>query len=98
MSLKEHLAIEQSSQRTCLVLSYEVGDIAKCLIYQESFPSLASSYREEMKLTVADAITMLRLFCEQEHISFDESALIEVERFKERQKEICKAQKEAYGG
>lgn len=97
MSLKEYLAIEQSSQRTCLVLSYEVGDIAKCLIYQESYPSLASSYREEIQLTIADAVTVLRLLCEQENVSFDEAALIGVERFRERQKEIAKEQREAYG-
>ena len=94
MTLQQYLSIEQSSQRTLLVLFYEVGDIAKCLIYQESFPGLCKSYREEMKLTVADAITMLRLFCEQEKLSFDELALIGIERFKKRQEEIAKAHKE----
>ena len=87
MSLVDKLEIKQNSQRTALVLTYQVGDIAKCLIYQESFGK-RDGYHGELGVAIADSITMLRLLCEQENLVFEGCLQEGEERFLERQLEI----------
>jgi hypothetical protein len=91
MSLQNYLAIAQNSQRTITVLTYQLGDMAKCSIYRESFPSSHWAYTSELRLAMADAITMIRLLCEQEGFDFLELQSDGTERFIERQAEVRKS-------
>lgn len=86
---KEWLATPQTPEFTARILSYEVGDIHKCLIYQERF---GPGWEGELRLAVADALTMVSLLAEQ--LGYDLDALRHdgLERFQDRMLEVKKAE------
>ena len=84
--LVEHLTIPQSPEFTLRVLNYEVGDLNKILVYMDRFGN--TGYLGELRLACADALTMLKLFCEQQGFELDELEKVGLERFIHRMKEI----------
>lgn len=45
-----------------LIMTYELGDAARAIVYRERFPSEAEAHEPELKLAIADLYTMLRKF------------------------------------
>ena len=84
---KEHLTIPQSPEFTARVLSYEVGDITKLMVYRERFGK--TGYLGEMKIALADALTMVHLLIEQEGHDIEDLKNIGLERFIYRMKECA---------
>ena len=84
---KELLTLPQSPEFTARILSYEVGDIHKLMIYAERFGS--SGYIGDLKVACADTITMISLLSEQLGYDLNELNFLGIERLKDRMKE-CK--------
>ena len=87
--LKELLTVEQSPEFTARVLSYEVGDIHKLMIYKERLGS--TGYLGDLKIACADAKTMINLLSEQLGYDTEELRDIGIERFKHRMSELKSA-------
>lgn len=83
---KELLSKPQSPEFTARVLSYEIGDIHKYMIYQERFGPVG--YVGNLKVSCADTFIMINLLCEQLGFDLDEIKAFGLERFKERMGEI----------
>ena len=88
---KEHLSVEQTPEFTARVLSYEIGDIHKLMIYKERFGECG--YLGDLKMACADALTMIGLLSEQLGYDTEEIRGIGLERFIHRMQE-CKVAKE----
>jgi len=83
---QEHLTVTQTAEFTARVLTYEIGDIHKLMIYKERFGP--RGYLGELKIALADARTMLNLLSEQlGYTDLQELDQIGLERFIERIKE-----------
>ena len=93
---KEELTVSQSPEFTFRVLAYEVGNISKCMIYQERFGK--TGYVGETKLACAHALTQIGLLIEQLGFDIDECREIGMDRFKYRMMECKKAETEASNG
>ena len=91
--LEKTVGVEPVSD-TLEVLLYQLGDFAKCDIYRRRQPQAARAYHVEARLALADAIVQLRLLSEK--MGWDWWELWEdgEERFRERMKELGKAEKE----
>lgn len=77
--------VEQTPEFTARVLSYEIGDIHKLLIYKERFGS--TGYLGDLKMACADTLTMISLLSEQFEYDLGELKEIGLERFKYRMQE-----------
>ncbi len=78
---------------TCNVLSYEVGELIKCLIYsrhrQENEDDRGHrAYTVLGRIALADALTQCRLLAEEMAWDFEELLVDGKERFLERMSEI----------
>lgn len=54
------------------ILTYELGDLARGLIYMKRYPDKADGYRGEAKLGMADLLAQCIVLCEREGWDFDE--------------------------
>jgi len=84
----EGQGVDQTPEFTARVLSYEIGDIHKILIYIERFGS--AGYLGDLKIACADALTMIGLFSEQQGFDLEELRDLGLERFVDRIVEISK--------
>jgi len=85
--------VKQTAEFTARVLTYEIGDIHKLMIYQERFGK--TGYIGELKIALADARTMLNLLSEQlGYNDLEELDEIGHERFVNRICEVSKHGKE----
>lgn len=82
----EKYGVQQAPERTAEVLSYNVGDILKCMIKAERLGSMG--YLGELKVACADVLTMSSLLPEQLGYDLAELKSIDLERFVHRMKEI----------
>lgn len=82
---KELLAVPQTPEFTARILSYEIGDIHKLMIYAERFGSVG--YIGDLKIAHADTLTMISLLGEQLGYDLEEQRKVGLERFRERMKE-----------
>ena len=64
----------QTVSETLSILSYETGDMHKCCVYSSRYPKDRNAYQPELKKATAQAISMLRMFCEQQKWDFEEVA------------------------
>ena len=89
---KEYLKVPQAPEYTARILTYEIGDINKCMIYKDRF---GKGYDNELRIAFADSLTMLYLLGEQ--LGLDMSSVRDDgrERFIERQKECEEAAKKS---
>jgi len=85
---KELLTVPQTPEFTARVLSYEVGDIHKLMIYQERFGNCG--YLGDLKIACADTLTMISLLSEQLGYDLEELKEVGLERFRDRMKEVMK--------
>jgi hypothetical protein len=76
---QEKVKVNQPPEYTARILSYEVGDIHKCMIYMDRHGTLG--YIGETKVALADAYAMLQLLTEQ--LGYDNKEIQELawERF-----------------
>jgi len=84
---KELLTVPQTPEFTARILSYEIGDIHKLMIYIERFGS--AGYVGDLKIAHADALTMISLLGEQLGYDLEEQRNVGLGRFKDRMQE-CK--------
>lgn len=82
----EKYGIQQTPECTAEVLSYNVGDILKCMIKAERLGSMG--YLGELKVACADVLTMSSLLPEQLGYDLAELKSVGLERFVHRMKEI----------
>lgn len=82
---KELLTVPQTPEFTARVLSYEIGDIHKLMIYAKRFGS--TGYLGDLKIACADTLTMISLLSEQLDFDLEELKETGLERFRERMKE-----------
>ncbi len=82
--------IRPSFQRTLTVMQYELGDLAKCVIYgrldSTTAPDLA--YRAEARVALADALVQLAILAEMLDVSTATSMSEGIERFEEHMAEV----------
>jgi len=45
-------------------MTYELGDVAKCLVRMDTYPSNTIGYRAEMRKALADLYIQLLVLCE----------------------------------
>ena len=64
-------ANNQTPDETLRVLTYEVGDMNKAVHYAARYPADRNAYQPELKNAAMQAISMLRMFCEQKGWKFD---------------------------
>lgn len=85
--------VNQPPEYTARILTYEIGDIHKILIYQDRFGK--AGYIGELKIALSDARTMLNLLSEQLGFNdLEELDKIGFERFVDRVCEVSKHRKE----
>lgn len=82
----EKYKVEQTPEFTARVLSYEIGDIHKLLIYKERFGS--TGYLGDLKHACADTLAMIGLLSEQLGYNLAELKEIGLERFTDRMQEV----------
>ena len=82
----EEAIVEQTPEFTARVLSYEIGDIHKLLIYRERFGS--TGYLGDLQMACADAKTMVNLLSEQLGYNLEELKRLGLERFIYRMQEV----------
>ena len=87
---KELLTVPQTPEFTLRVLTYEIGDLHKLLIYRERLGD--AGYIGDTELACADALTMILLFAEQQGYDLDELKELGLERFEERMREVAERQ------
>ena len=80
--------VKQTSEFTARVLSHEIGDVHKLLIYIERFGN--AGYLGDLKIACADTLTMIGLLSEQLGYEVEELERIGLERFNDRMKEVTK--------
>ena len=90
MAYVEKLTVDQAPEYTLRVLVYEVGNISKCLIYQDRFGK--TGYVGETKLHCAHVLTQISLLIEQLGFDLEECREIGMDRFKHRMMEYKEAE------
>jgi len=73
-----------------LVLTYEIGDLAKSIAYMTWYPKDANDWKGEAKKAIADIITQLRITCAYLDISFEEMDELGFLALKEKAEEYRK--------
>ena len=71
--------------RTAHVMTYELGDLVKGLVYS----LYSKGHAEEARIALADLVTMSRLLAEQKDWDWEELLADGEERFQYRMKEIA---------
>jgi len=67
------------------VLTYELGDLVKCVHKMLRFPRLSTAFRAEAKLALADLITQIHLTAAYLDFDYDELVDLGFRRAKESQ-------------
>lgn len=94
-NLTDLLEIEQTANETYLILLYQLGDVARHMIYEKRFADEDNpySFRGELRSSLADSLVMLQLLAEQ--LGFDKEELENYgyERYRERLLELSENNK-----
>ena len=88
----ENNCVEQTSEFTLKILTYEVGKIHQIDVYSERFGDIG--YKGDRKVEVGDILTMISLYIEQLGYDLEEIKREGLERLKDRIKEVRKVQLE----
>jgi len=91
---KEHLAYNQTPERTASILTDEASAVHKGLLYEEVFPGDLSWYTSNIQTELGDLLVMARLLCEQKGWDPVELEKIGAERFLIRMKELKRGKRE----
>jgi len=89
-SFVKESANEQSPNETLRVLTYEVGDMNKSVHYASRYSGVRNGYMVDLKKTTAQAISMLRMFVEQQNWDFEELASLGEEDYLEKMQDLRK--------
>lgn len=84
-------AYNQDHHKTLEILFYELGKVTEYGLKSEIYGTtgLNAYYSDSnQKKEVSDAITMLRLYCEQKYWDFEELLVLGEEGFLDRQKDL----------
>jgi hypothetical protein len=73
-SFVKESANNQDASETLRVLTYEVGDMNKVMHYRTRYSQEKMGYIGELRKATSQAISMLRMFCEQQKWDFEELA------------------------
>ena len=93
--LEKH-KVEQPPEFTARVLTYELGDIHKLMIYIERFGG--EGYRDDLKIACADHLTMSGLLPEQLGFNLEELYEVGLDRFNYRMGEVKKSKEGRQSG
>ena len=74
----------EKSIDTATILTYEVGDLMKMLVYSGLYPERKRAYMIEGKISMMDVITQCQIICDREGWDFNELKRIGSERAIER--------------
>lgn len=80
--------LNQPPEYTARILTYEIGDIHKIMIYTDRHGR--AGYVGEMKIALADSSAMLKLLTEQLGFEITEIEALGFERFGECQENLAK--------
>lgn len=90
-SFVKESANDQSKEDTLLVATYELGKIIQCHHYSKRFGIdriEKMGYKAYGKTEMADLISMLRMYCEQQEWDYNELLKIGEERYVERMDDL----------
>ena len=87
-SFTKYSANNQTPDETLLVLSYELGEVIKCHHYFKRYGT--TGYKDHGKTEMADVISMVRMYCEQEGWDFYELMDIGEKKYTERMRDLVK--------
>lgn len=85
--LRKH-EVKQTPDFTLKVINYELGSVCRNMIYGERFGT--TGYTEDKKLEMADLLTQVGLWIEQNGYEVEELKAIGLERFDHRIAEVKK--------
>lgn len=89
LALRESVLGEETLRETLNIITYELGDLHKCVVYSETrYPHLKEAYMAEAKIALADIITQTRLLAEMLGADFETLMVDGEERFRERMEEM----------
>ena len=91
---KEHLAYDQTPERTAAILTDEASAVHKGLLYEEVFPNDSSWYTLNIQTELGDLLVMVKLLCEQKGWDPVEAEKVGAERFLVRMKELKEGRRE----
>ena len=84
-------ANDQTPRETLDVLIYEsAGDMNKAMHYASRYPSERNAHLAELRKATSQAISMLRMFCEQQKWDFEELAAFGEEDYLEKMQDLRK--------
>ena len=86
--LIKHLTKPQTLEYTVNVMAYELGAIARGVVYADAQPEAAKAHLAEARLGLVDLLTMCRLLAEQMGLDYETLVTDGEERFIERMKEV----------
>lgn len=84
-------ATKQTKEETLLIATYELGKIIQCQHYTKRFgidKIERMGYLAHGKTEMADLISMLRMYCEQEGWNYKELVEMGQERYLERMEDL----------
>ena len=88
-SFVKHSVNELTPRETLDILIYEsAGDMNKILHHMLRYPALRVAYLRELKIATAQAISMLRMFCEQQEWNFEDLAALGEQNYLERMQDL----------
>lgn len=90
-SFIEESANNQTKEDTLLIATYELGKIIQCYHYSKRFGIdriEKMSYKAYGKTEMADLISMLRMYCEQQEWNYEELLEMGEERYIERMNDL----------
>jgi hypothetical protein len=81
--LLEHIERLGKGETTWLqlaILMYELGDLAKGIVYRERHPDCADVWTIEAKVALSDLVAQTIIICEREGWNFEEVKRLGIER------------------
>lgn len=87
-SFSQHAVVPQSLEQTLSILVYEVGHMVEYRHRENCYGLDGYWCMENQRKETADAISMLRYYCEQRHWDFEELLKLGEEAYLERMEDI----------
>jgi hypothetical protein len=83
----------QTVDETLMVATYELGKVIECHHYTkrygiDSSTLIIKGYKNHGKSEVADLISMIRMYCQQQDWNYEELVELGEERYKERMDDL----------
>jgi hypothetical protein len=80
IELVDKLGKDETTWKQLAILQYELGDLAKAIVYRERHPGDCRVWNVEAKISLSDLIAQTIIVCEREGWDFDEIKQMGIER------------------